>query len=240
MVLLYIFANECKVCLLPTIAVLMFFSIYHLLSLVTRKSEKRWSKNDANRQTQHRNKTRGEKNIHSFWFPIFVNNKMEKDPGSQSFRYWIWFGDRCKREIMCLGLKNTLASSLTKGCPGAKAELPTCWQACLKEIPPFLVLSLSLGTAGRLHPAAGELLAAAHWAGLSKKALATLLGKPWWTKQTNLQSTRQQVKIINFTKREVPPSGFQKRHKGLPVLSSTGITCNQLETTQISHAARWV
>lgn len=63
---------------------------------------------------------------------------------------------------MCLGLKNTLASSLTKGCPGAKAELPPHWQARLKEISPFLVLSLSLGTAGRLHPAAHKLPAAPH------------------------------------------------------------------------------
>lgn len=104
----------------------------------------------------------------------------------------------------------------------------------LKEIPPFLVLSLSLGTAGRGHPAAP------HWAGLSRKALAELLGSPWWTKQTNLKSTRQRVKIINFTSKEDSPSGFQKRHKGLPVLSSKGVTCNHLESTQIIYAARWV
>lgn len=130
-------------------------------------------------------------------FPFLSTTKMEEDPGPQSFRYWSWFGDRCEREIMCSGLKNILACSPTQGCPGAKAKLPPCWQAHLK-ISPFLVLALSLGTAGRLHPAAHELRAAPHWAEPSKNALVMLLGNPWWTKQTNLKSTRQWVKIINF------------------------------------------
>lgn len=64
--------------LIQTIAVMMFFSIYHLLPLVTRKSEKRCPKNDAEWQRQHRNQTQGEKNIHSLISHFCQQQKWKK------------------------------------------------------------------------------------------------------------------------------------------------------------------
>ena len=162
MVLLHIFANERGFLLIQIITVLMFFTIYvslHFLPFATEKRKMTKKMMQTGRGSTGI-KYKGKITYIPFCFPVLstTKRKMEEDPGCfHWFRYWIWFGGGGGREIVCLGLKNTLASSPSKGCPGVRAGLPTWWQACdVSEGDPILPGAFSLSWGWRWQAVPGN------------------------------------------------------------------------------------
>lgn len=156
------------------------------------KIRERWPTNMTELEREHRNKTqrtytlyvwkKGEKKRKRtylpFCFPVLstTERKMKGDRGCfHSFRYWIWFGAGGGRVIMCLGLKSTLSSSLSEGCPGVRAGQPMWWQACdVSEGDPIAPDALPCPGAGgrRLGSVTSgkKFLTSSHWAGLNEKS----------------------------------------------------------------------
>lgn len=164
MVLIHIFTNECGgFCLFKLLQCWCFppFTYHFIFCLLPLKNQRKMTKKKMHTGRDSTGiKHKGKINYIPFCFLVLstTKRKMEEDPGCfHSFKYWIWFGGGDGRETVCLGLKHTLASSPSEGCPGARAGLPTGWQAHdVSEQDPILPGALSLSRGWRWQAVPGS------------------------------------------------------------------------------------